>query len=97
MFLSYFNFFKSVIYVLVCSVMFLWSSALKLCELPNWKSAIDINIGLLRQRSFGSSDSNFLFFSEHVIPPDIAGLNSVWRIFSTSCKNSEMFGIVLMI
>lgn len=95
LFLSCSNLFTLKVYVLVSSIMFFCSSTVELGELSNSYSAVNVNIGIPRPPSFLCSDSSFLSFSE-IIPPVIAVINSVWKILSTSSKNFEMFGIVLM-
>ena len=57
-------------------------------------SAVSENIGIPSPPNFGGKESSFLSKSEQLIPPVIAGMNSVLTTSSSCLSSLPMFGIV---
>ena len=55
-------------------------------------SDVSENIGMPKPPNFGGSDNNFLSFSEHLIPPAIARINSFVITSSIYRSKFEIFG-----
>ena len=59
-------------------------------------SAVSENIGIPSLPKFGGKESSFLSKLEQLIPPVIAGMNSILKTSSSCLSSLQMFGIVQM-